>query len=136
MDHRTQSGPILALRASGLLGIACAALVFGWLLLAEDAVIDLPSLASDEATTLAVATLLIGSILALIYVDFLPSIPSWSDVISIIFLASQWGTPLAIYLGSGHQFSVYDFLTVVGVLLHAIVAVVLLIGWIRLSWSG
>lgn len=79
------------------------------------------------------STLLIGSLAVLLYSHVLDTIfKGWIDLVAVCALGGQWGVPIGVYLSATlSQVALAGLVTLVGNVLHTLVAAVMTITYLR-----
>ena len=133
IDSRSAFANVLAL--SGYVGLAVGLCLEAYRLYLVDSAIGMGS--APEWVTLSGSSLLVGSIVVLLYARVLDEVfAGWLDIAVIGLLAGQWGVALASYLDAtvGGPGSPYGFFVIAAAGLYALVAVAAALNYLRRCW--
>jgi hypothetical protein len=133
IDSRSAFANVLAL--SGYVGLAVALCLEAYRLYLVDSAIGMGS--APEWVTLGGSSLLVGSIVVLLYARVLDEVfTGWLDLVVIGLIAGQWGVAIASYLDAtiGGPGSPYGFFVIAAAGLYALVAVAAAINYLRRCW--
>lgn len=133
IDSQSAFANVLAL--SGYVGLAVGLCLKAYRLYLVDSAVGVGS--APEWVTLGGSSLLVGSIVVLLYARVLDDVfEGWLDVIVIGLIAGQWGVAVSSYLDAtvGGPGSPYGFFVIAAAGLYALVAVVVTVNYLRRCW--
>jgi hypothetical protein len=133
IESRSAFASLLAL--SGYVGLAVALFLNAYRLYLVDSAIGMGS--APEWVTLGGSSLLVGSIVVLLYARVLDEIfEGWMDLVVLCLVAGQWGVALWSYVDAmvGGPGSPYGFFVIAAAGLYALVAVVAAVNYLRRCW--
>jgi hypothetical protein len=131
----SQSAFANVLALSGYVGLAVALCLEAYRLYLVDSAIGVGS--APEWVTLGGSSLLVGSVVVLLYARVLDEVfKGWLDLVVIGLIAGQWGVAVSTYLDAtvGGPGSPYGFFVIAAGGLYALVAVAAAVNYLRRCW--